>query len=189
MAKARTRARADLGACRSRVSDVPETRTAFRPVADEPTRAAVARLAGLSRLPRLEASFDVTPHGQRRPACGRPTCRRLSARPAWSRSSRSRTRSTSRRPRLRARRTRRRSSAHAGDEIDGGRVTSPGTRWSAAQSISARSRPNSCSSASILIRANRTRCSSRRRRSDESAHPFARARGAEESAQGGKARK
>ena len=37
-----------------------------------PTREAIAKAAGVAALPRLEAGFDLTRHGRRRPACGRP---------------------------------------------------------------------------------------------------------------------
>jgi len=40
-----------------------ETGQHFNLVADESVRAAVARLAGLRDLPRLQASFDITRHG------------------------------------------------------------------------------------------------------------------------------
>jgi uncharacterized metal-binding protein YceD (DUF177 family) len=46
------------------VSEVPETGRHFDLVADEQTRAAIAKLAGVRALPRLSASFDVTPHGR-----------------------------------------------------------------------------------------------------------------------------
>jgi uncharacterized metal-binding protein YceD (DUF177 family) len=46
------------------VSEVPETGRHIDLVADEATRAALARLAGLTDLPRLAASFDVAPHGR-----------------------------------------------------------------------------------------------------------------------------
>jgi uncharacterized metal-binding protein YceD (DUF177 family) len=46
------------------VSEVPETGRHIDLVADEGTRAAVAKLAGLADLPRLAASFDVAPHGR-----------------------------------------------------------------------------------------------------------------------------
>jgi uncharacterized metal-binding protein YceD (DUF177 family) len=46
------------------VSEVPETGRHIDLVADEGTRAALAKLAGLTDLPRLAASFDVTPHGR-----------------------------------------------------------------------------------------------------------------------------
>ncbi len=45
------------------VEDVAETGAHFDLVADAPVRAAVARMAGLRDLPRLEANFDVTRHG------------------------------------------------------------------------------------------------------------------------------
>ena len=45
------------------VEDVAETGARFDLVADAQVRAAVARMAGLRDLPRLEASFDVTRHG------------------------------------------------------------------------------------------------------------------------------
>ena len=44
--------------------DVPESGRHFDLFADKQTRAAVAEHAGLAALPRLEASFDVTPHGR-----------------------------------------------------------------------------------------------------------------------------
>jgi hypothetical protein len=46
------------------VSEVPETGRHIDLVADEGTRAALAKLSGLADLPRLAASFDVTPHGR-----------------------------------------------------------------------------------------------------------------------------
>src|SRR5262245_66366062 len=46
------------------VSEVPETGRHLDLVADAPTRAAIAKLAGLTALPRLAASFDVTLHGR-----------------------------------------------------------------------------------------------------------------------------
>jgi hypothetical protein len=46
------------------VSEVPETGRHVDLVADEGTRAALAKLLGLAALPRLAASFDVTPHGR-----------------------------------------------------------------------------------------------------------------------------
>jgi len=45
------------------VEDVAETGAHFDLVADAQVRAAVARLAGLRDLPRLEANFDVTRRG------------------------------------------------------------------------------------------------------------------------------
>lgn len=45
------------------VEDVAETGACFDLVADAQVRAAVARLAGLRDLPRLEANFDVTRRG------------------------------------------------------------------------------------------------------------------------------
>jgi hypothetical protein len=45
-------------------SEVPESGRHVELAADEAARAAVARLAGLAALPRLDASFDVTPHGR-----------------------------------------------------------------------------------------------------------------------------
>jgi uncharacterized metal-binding protein YceD (DUF177 family) len=44
--------------------DVPETGRSFTLVADEHTRGAVAKLAGLRTLPRFEAQFEVTPRGR-----------------------------------------------------------------------------------------------------------------------------
>jgi len=46
------------------LSDVPESGRHVDLVADEQARNAVAKHAGLSALPRLEASFDVTLHGR-----------------------------------------------------------------------------------------------------------------------------
>jgi uncharacterized metal-binding protein YceD (DUF177 family) len=46
------------------VEDVAEQGEHFDLAADADTRAAVARVAGLRDLPRLEAVFDVTRHGQ-----------------------------------------------------------------------------------------------------------------------------
>src|SRR5262245_30042729 len=46
--------------------EVPETGRSFTLVADERTRAAVAKLAGLRSLPRLEAQFELTPRGRDR---------------------------------------------------------------------------------------------------------------------------
>jgi Large ribosomal RNA subunit accumulation protein YceD len=45
------------------IEDVAETGQHFDLVADNDVRAAVARLAGLRDLPRLEANFDVMRHG------------------------------------------------------------------------------------------------------------------------------
>jgi hypothetical protein len=42
--------------------EVPPSGRHFHIIADEHARAAVARLAGVVDLPRLEASFDLTPH-------------------------------------------------------------------------------------------------------------------------------
>jgi uncharacterized metal-binding protein YceD (DUF177 family) len=46
------------------VEEVAEEGRHLDLVADADTRAAVARVAGLRDLPRLQATFDVTPHGQ-----------------------------------------------------------------------------------------------------------------------------
>jgi hypothetical protein len=46
------------------LADVPETGRRFELSADERARAAVARLAGLRTLPRLEAAFDVSRRGR-----------------------------------------------------------------------------------------------------------------------------
>jgi uncharacterized metal-binding protein YceD (DUF177 family) len=46
------------------LSEVPETGCHLELVADRHARAAIAELAGLSALPRLEARFDVTHHGR-----------------------------------------------------------------------------------------------------------------------------
>jgi uncharacterized metal-binding protein YceD (DUF177 family) len=46
------------------VSDVPETGRQIDLVAEGPVRAAMAKLAGLRDLPRLEATFDVTLRGK-----------------------------------------------------------------------------------------------------------------------------
>src|SRR5262249_58795616 len=48
-------------------SEVPETGRHLDIVADGETRAAIAKLAGLIGLPRLEATFDVTPRGRAGP--------------------------------------------------------------------------------------------------------------------------
>jgi hypothetical protein len=45
-------------------SEVPETGRHFDLVADAHARGAIAKIAGVSDLPRLEASFDVTPYGR-----------------------------------------------------------------------------------------------------------------------------
>jgi uncharacterized metal-binding protein YceD (DUF177 family) len=45
------------------VADIPETGRHFKLVADAPTRAAIAKLAGIVALPRLQANLDVTRHG------------------------------------------------------------------------------------------------------------------------------
>src|SRR6516162_363927 len=45
------------------LEEVPEEGQHFDLAADPDTRAAVARLASLRDLPRLEASFDVSRHG------------------------------------------------------------------------------------------------------------------------------
>lgn len=45
------------------VRDVPATGRHIELVADERARAAVAKLAGLSAVPRLGATFEVAPHG------------------------------------------------------------------------------------------------------------------------------
>jgi uncharacterized metal-binding protein YceD (DUF177 family) len=46
------------------VSEVPDTGRHLDLAADAPTRAAIAKLAGLAVLPRLEASYDVTRRGR-----------------------------------------------------------------------------------------------------------------------------
>ena len=45
------------------VAEVPETGRHVELVADDATRAAIAKAAGLLALPRLEAAFDLTRHG------------------------------------------------------------------------------------------------------------------------------
>ncbi len=45
------------------LSDIPDTGRRFELSANEETRAEVAKLAGLRALPRLEAAFDLAPHG------------------------------------------------------------------------------------------------------------------------------
>jgi uncharacterized metal-binding protein YceD (DUF177 family) len=45
------------------VADIPDTGRRLNLVADEPTRQAVAKIAALAALPRLEAEFDLTRHG------------------------------------------------------------------------------------------------------------------------------
>jgi hypothetical protein len=47
-----------------RVEDVPETGRRYELAADETTRQALARSAGVDRLARLEAVFDVVRHGR-----------------------------------------------------------------------------------------------------------------------------
>lgn len=46
------------------LEDVPEAGTHMRLVADEETRARIARVAGLRDLPRLEATFDLFRRGE-----------------------------------------------------------------------------------------------------------------------------
>jgi hypothetical protein len=46
------------------IDDVPETGRHIAITADEATRAAVAELAEVRAIPRLQASFDVTRHGR-----------------------------------------------------------------------------------------------------------------------------
>jgi len=45
-------------------AEVPQSGRHFHLLAEENTRAAIARLAGVLELPRLEASFDVALHGR-----------------------------------------------------------------------------------------------------------------------------
>jgi len=47
-----------------RLEDIPETGRRITIEADENTRAAIAKLAGLRALPRLTADFEVTRHGR-----------------------------------------------------------------------------------------------------------------------------
>jgi hypothetical protein len=47
-----------------RVHEVPASGRRFELEADAPTRAAIAKSAGLRALPRLKATFDVSRHGQ-----------------------------------------------------------------------------------------------------------------------------
>ena len=47
-----------------RVDDVPDSGCRQHLVADEPVRAAAARLAGVIAIPRLEADFDLTRRGR-----------------------------------------------------------------------------------------------------------------------------
>jgi hypothetical protein len=58
------------------IEDVAETGQHFDLVADNDVRTAVARVAGLRDLPKLEAHFDVTRHGA---AGGLHVCGRVSA--------------------------------------------------------------------------------------------------------------
>jgi uncharacterized metal-binding protein YceD (DUF177 family) len=53
------------------VEDVPEAGEHFDLAADSPTRAAVAKAAGLRDLPRLEANFDVSRRGSGLRVAGR----------------------------------------------------------------------------------------------------------------------
>src|SRR5262245_46822044 len=46
-----------------RAEDVPESGQRVEFAADEPTRQAIAKIAGLRTLPRLEAGFDVSRRG------------------------------------------------------------------------------------------------------------------------------
>ena len=45
------------------LAEIPENGKRFHLVADEPTRAEVAKIAGLRALPRLHATFDLARHG------------------------------------------------------------------------------------------------------------------------------
>jgi uncharacterized metal-binding protein YceD (DUF177 family) len=47
-----------------RVEDIPETGRRFDLEANEATRTALARVAAVNRIPRLEAHFDVVRHGR-----------------------------------------------------------------------------------------------------------------------------
>lgn len=47
------------------LSDVPETGRQIDLIADASVRAAIAKIAGLRELPRLEALFNVAPYGHR----------------------------------------------------------------------------------------------------------------------------
>jgi uncharacterized metal-binding protein YceD (DUF177 family) len=47
-----------------RVEDIPETGRRFDLVANEATRTALARVAAVNQIPRLEAHFDVARHGR-----------------------------------------------------------------------------------------------------------------------------
>lgn len=47
-----------------RTEDVPPEGTRVHLLADDQTRKAIATLAGLRALPRLEATFEVTPHNR-----------------------------------------------------------------------------------------------------------------------------
>lgn len=46
------------------VADIPETGRRFDLVADEHVRAALAKIAGVASVPRLEAEFELTRHGR-----------------------------------------------------------------------------------------------------------------------------
>ena len=46
-----------------RIEDIPEAGRHFALSANEAARAALAKAGGLATLPRLEAAFDVAPHG------------------------------------------------------------------------------------------------------------------------------
>lgn len=46
------------------VADVPETGRHLDVAADERTRAAIAKVAGVQAVPRLEAAFELTRHGR-----------------------------------------------------------------------------------------------------------------------------
>jgi hypothetical protein len=47
-----------------RLDDVPDSGRQLHLIADEPVRAAAARLAGVMAIPRLEADFDLTRRGR-----------------------------------------------------------------------------------------------------------------------------
>jgi uncharacterized metal-binding protein YceD (DUF177 family) len=55
------------------VADIPDTGRRLDLVADEPTRQAVAKIAALAALPRLEAEFDLTRQGDGVRVAGRVT--------------------------------------------------------------------------------------------------------------------
>jgi hypothetical protein len=126
-----------------RPEDVPESGRHFDLVADEPTRNAIAAMAGLRALPRFTASFDVSRRGSGLTLTGEiaatveQTCV-VTLEPLSN------------------------DVREAVDVVFLPADSSPKLS-SMAWRISARRRPSFCCSPSILTRASRARCSRRRR--------------------------